>query len=34
MYSSTLKTPFEVCFGYFPKSPMEFDFGEVGKEDG
>jgi hypothetical protein len=34
MHSSTQKTPFEVCLGYFPKSPMEFVFGEAGKEDG
>jgi hypothetical protein len=34
MHSSTQKTPFEVYLGYFPKSPMEFSFGEAGKEDG
>jgi hypothetical protein len=34
MHSSTQKNPFEVCLGYFPKTPMEFFFREVGKEDG
>jgi hypothetical protein len=34
MHSSTQKTPFEVCLGYLPKSPMEFSFGEASKEDG
>ena len=34
IYSSTQKTPFEVCLGYLPKSPMEFSFGEASKEDG
>jgi hypothetical protein len=24
MHSSTQRNPFEVCLGYFPKSPMEF----------
>jgi hypothetical protein len=24
MHSSTHKTPFEICLGYLPKSPMEF----------
>jgi hypothetical protein len=33
MHSSTQKTPFEVCFGYFPKSPMEFSLGEEVNED-
>jgi hypothetical protein len=27
MHSFTKKIPFEVCLGYLPKSPMEFDFG-------
>ena len=34
MHSSTHNTPFEVCLGYFPKSPMELSFEEEGKEDG
>ena len=34
MHSSTQKTRFEVCFGYFTKTPMEFVFGEAGKEYG
>jgi hypothetical protein len=34
MHSSTQKTPFGVCFGYLPKSTMEFGFGETSKEDG
>jgi hypothetical protein len=34
MHFSTQKTPFEVCLGYLPKSPMEFSFGEASKEDG
>jgi hypothetical protein len=34
IHSSTQKTPFEVCLGYFPKSPMEFSFGEASQEDG
>jgi hypothetical protein len=34
MHSSTQRTPFEVCLGYFPKSPMDFSFGEASKEDG
>jgi hypothetical protein len=33
MHSSTQRTPFEVCLGYFPKSPMEFSFREENKED-
>jgi hypothetical protein len=33
MHSSTQKDTFEVCLGYFPKSPMEFSFVEGGKED-
>jgi len=33
MHSSTQRTPFEVCLGYFPKSPMDFSFGEGSKED-
>jgi hypothetical protein len=32
MHSSTQRTPFEVCLGYFPKSPMDFSFGEASKE--
>ena len=35
--SSTQKSPFETCFGYFPKSPLDFDFRkdtmEYGKVD-
>ena len=27
-HSSTQTSPFEVCFGYFPKSPLEFIFGK------
>ena len=34
MHSPTQKNLFEVCLGYLPKSPMEFTFGEVGKEGG
>jgi hypothetical protein len=34
MHYSTHKMTFEVCLGYFPKYPMEFDFGKASKEDG
>jgi hypothetical protein len=34
MHSSTQRYPFETCLGYFPKSPMDFSFREVSKEDG
>jgi hypothetical protein len=34
MHLSTHKTPFEVCLGYLPKSPMEVVFGESNKEYG
>jgi hypothetical protein len=27
-HSSTQTSPFEACFGYFPKSPLDFIFGE------
>ena len=28
MHSSSQKSPFETCFGYFPKSPLDFLFGK------
>jgi hypothetical protein len=34
LHSSTNRSPFETCFGYLPKSPMDFMFGEEDKEDG
>ena len=34
MHSSTGRSPFETCFGYLPKSPMDFMFGEESQEDG
>jgi hypothetical protein len=34
MHYFTQRTPFEVCLGYFPKSPMDFSFGEESKENG
>jgi hypothetical protein len=34
MHYSTQRSPFEVCLGYLPKSPMDFSFGEASKEDG
>jgi hypothetical protein len=34
MHSSTQKNRFEVCFGYLPKSPMEFVFRESNQEYG
>ena len=33
MHSSTHKAPFEVCFGYLPKSPMDFYFKTEGEMD-
>jgi hypothetical protein len=33
MHSCTQKTPFELCLGDLPKSPIEFSFGEEGKQD-
>jgi hypothetical protein len=27
-HSSTQTSPFEACFGYFPKSPLDFIFGK------
>jgi hypothetical protein len=29
MHSSTHKSAFETCLGYFPKSPMDFSFKEA-----
>ena len=34
LHSSTKRFPFETCFGYLPKSPMDFMFGEEDKVDG
>lgn len=28
LHSSTSRSPFETCYGYMPKSPMDFIFGE------
>jgi hypothetical protein len=28
IHSSTQKSPFETCFGYLPKSPLDFIFGK------
>jgi hypothetical protein len=33
-HSSTLTSPFEACFGYFPKSPLDFIFGKYIAIDG
>ena len=33
-HSSTNTSPFEVCFGYFPKSPLDFIFGKDFEIDG
>ena len=33
-HSSTQTSPFEVCFGYFPKSPLDFIFGKDVAIDG
>lgn len=33
LHSSTGISPFETCFGYLPKSPMDFLFGEEAQED-
>ena len=33
-HSSTKRSPFETCFGYFPKMPMDFSFGEDEIMDG
>jgi len=34
LHSSTGRSPFEMCFGYLPNSPMDFMFGEEAKEYG
>jgi hypothetical protein len=34
MHSSTQRTSFEVCLGYFPKSSVGFSFREANEEDG
>ena len=28
VHSSTNRSPFETCFGYLPKTPMDFSFGK------
>jgi abortive infection bacteriophage resistance protein len=28
VHSSTKRSPFETCFGYLPKTPMDFSFGK------
>ena len=33
-HSSTQTSPFEACFGYFPKSPLDFIFGKGISIDG
>ena len=33
-HSSTNRSPFETCYGYLPKSPMNFVFSHKTKEDG
>ena len=33
-HSSTQTSPFEACFGYFPKSPLDFIFGKDVSIDG
>lgn len=34
IHSSTHKTPFEICLGYLPQSPLDLDFKEKGEENG
>ena len=34
LHSSTNRSPFETCYGYLPKSPMDFVFSHEAKEDG
>jgi hypothetical protein len=34
MHSSTQISPFETCLWNFPKSPIDFSFGEASKVDG
>ena len=34
LHSSTNRSPFETCYGYLPKSPMDFVFSDEAKEDG
>ena len=34
IHSSTHKSPFETCFGYFPKSLLDFVFGKESVEYG
>jgi len=33
-HSSTKSSPFETCFGYLPKTPMDFSFGKDDVVDG
>ena len=34
IHSSTQRSPFETCFGYLPKSPLDFVFGNDYVENG
>ena len=34
LHSSTNRSPFETCYGYLPKSPMDFVFSHEAEEDG
>ena len=33
-HSSTKRSPFEICFSYLPKTPMDFSFGKDDVLDG
>ena len=28
VHTSTRKSPFETCFGYFPQSPLDIEYGQ------
>jgi hypothetical protein len=34
IHSSTMRSPFETCFGYFPRSPLDLSIGKDSVEDG
>jgi hypothetical protein len=34
VHTSTGKSPFETCFGYFPRSPLDFVYGHHGHQGG